>query len=262
MYETSSVVVGPTTDLSHSFLMNQKRNRHDGPGTIALSTSAKKFKFYDDFQHRIHDEDEGIFESCCDQIIMNSDEGIERDYIPSYASDFISPTKAVVDQAVTVVIPQQVRPCLMTHSAGYNKPHNEGVLISKSTIPRIQKESHQRRVDEYFSIPMPSVCGRSEIFDIQYRPSATLKLCRNDAEAESSQERAEPTTVEDKCQCCFRLVSDLTISHRCSFCMKVGCLECMISCELCIEFFCSHCSTKNYSSTYERILCLDCDGHG
>jgi Cd27 binding protein (Siva) len=261
-YDTLSLVIGPTTELSRNYLMNQKRNRYDGPDTVALDTSAKKFKFFVDFQHGMNDEDEGILEPCSDQIIMNCGEGIEKDYIPSDGSEFVSPTKAVVDQVVTLMTPHQVRPCLMTYFAGYNKPHNGGVLISKLTIPKPHKESHQRRVDEYFSIPMTSLSGHSEIFDMQYRPSTIPKLCRSDGEAESSQERAEPTTVEDTCQCCFRLVSDLTISHRCSFCMKVGCLECMNSCELCIEFFCSHCSTKNYSSTYERILCLDCDGNG
>lgn len=69
---------------------------------------------------------------------------------------------------------------------------------------------------------------------------------------------SEPMSLEDSCQCCFRLVSDITISKRCSFCIKTGCATCIQNCESCYESFCLHCTTANYSDSYERIFCLDC----
>ena len=253
----SSLVVDPTTEILNCSLMNLKRNRFDEPDNRALDTTAKRIKHIEALHYLKHGEDEDIFESCCDQITVICDDGIEKDCVSPYGSNGSPPHNRVEDRTVMTATPSEIHLFLQSQPAGHTKSPMGGVSISKLTAPRICKVSHRRRMDEYFSIPMPSLSIRSEIYDVQHRPSA--KLRGGDREDGSLEERTEPTTTEDRCECCLRLVSDLTLSHRCCFCTKVGCLECMKSCEACIEFFCSHCSTRNYSSTYERTLCLDCD---
>jgi hypothetical protein len=133
---------------------------------------------------------------------------------------------------------------------------------SHSTALKVGGASNQRRVDDYFSTPKPPGGSRLDMIDLQNRPVKNMKSLNGICDELFQSEHVEPMMTDDTCQCCYRLVCDATISHRCCFCMKIGCLTCMKNCEACSEFFCLHCSTSNYSSLYERILCLDCEDRG
>lgn len=121
--------------------------------------------------------------------------------------------------------------------------------------------SHQKKVDDYFSTPKPSFRSLLDVTDPHCRPIKGKKFTSPACGNSSAQEAAEPMITDDVCQCCFRLLCDVTVWHTCCFCMKVGCAACVSSCDACSEVFCLHCSTSNYSSSYERILCLDCQGN-
>lgn len=75
---------------------------------------------------------------------------------------------------------------------------------------------------------------------------------------------SEPMMTDDSCQCCGRLVNekDIEIPSRCYFCIKLCCPRCFITCEVCLDLFCTHCSTQNYSQDFVRSLCLDCEMSG
>lgn len=122
--------------------------------------------------------------------------------------------------------------------------------------------SHQKKVDDYFSTPKPSSKSQLDVTDPHCRPIKCKKSSSSSSGNNSQQAVAEPMITDDICQCCFRLLCDVTVWHKCCFCMKVGCASCVSSCDACSEVFCLHCSTSNYSSSYERILCLDCQGDG
>lgn len=141
-------------------------------------------------------------------------------------------------------------------------PPPEIKTVCHSTGVKVSGGFNQRRVDDYFSTPKPPAGNRMDLIDLQCRPVKNMKLLLGVCDEFFQSEQIEPMITDNTCQCCYRLVCDATISHRCCFCMKVGCLTCMKNCEACSEFFCLHCSTSNYSSSYERILCLDCEDRG
>jgi hypothetical protein len=143
----------------------------------------------------------------------------------------------------------------------YASPTTDFHVNSKVRSAGKSTVSHQKKVDDYFSTPKPSSKSQLDVTDPHCRPIKGKKS-PSSARNNSDQEAAEPMITDDVCQCCFRLLCDVTVWHKCCFCMKVGCAACVSSCDACSEVFCLHCSTSNYSSSYERILCLDCQGDG
>lgn len=178
--------------------------------------------------------------------------------------NFASLTASSLAEASTEMMTSPACPKLngMRREIHCNTPLSGMKAVCPSTSLKVSSGSSQRRVDDYFSTPKPPAGSRSDMIDLQNRPVKNMKSLTGVCDEFFQSEQVEPMMTDDTCQCCYRLVCDATISHRCCFCMKVGCLTCMKSCEACSEFFCLHCSTSNYSSLYERILCLDCEDRG
>jgi len=70
--------------------------------------------------------------------------------------------------------------------------------------------------------------------------------------------------VEDVCYSCRASIADENGSSfvNCNYCSKIFCgaASCVCSCEACSGVFChTTCSTLNYKSAFERVMCLDCN---
>jgi hypothetical protein len=124
----------------------------------------------------------------------------------------------------------------------------------------------QKRVDDYYSTPKSELKNRPLKEFLHDRPqknlTRSLEIDDSIQDNKCISDCAEPMSVDDTCECCFREVEDTVISRRCCDCTKIGCTVCLQSCESCSETFCSRCCTINYSCSYERMLCFDCNHSG
>lgn len=143
----------------------------------------------------------------------------------------------------------------------YSSPSRDAMNIQSSSPITIPSSTlpHERTVADYFATPKPAVKSHPSIFNVQSRPQKGLRTTISSPDEILFDDHIEPMTSDDICRCCYRVVTDSVMSQRCCFCMKTGCGTCMKECESCYELFCLHCSTSNYSNSYERNLCLDCE---
>lgn len=150
-------------------------------------------------------------------------------------------------------------------AATSNRNEKTNQYVSPKSSTPVNNNLSQKRVDDYFSTPKSESKDRSKKeFHGRPQKSLTRSLEINDSfqDNKSISDCAEPMAIDDTCECCFREVEDTVISRRCCDCTKIGCTICLQSCESCSETFCSRCCTINYSCSYERILCFDCNQSG
>ena len=49
-------------------------------------------------------------------------------------------------------------------------------------------------------------------------------------------------------------------SLSCAFCNRSSCPDCVTYCEICNQEFCKFCITTNYDHSFDKTVCLDCNG--
>lgn len=63
-----------------------------------------------------------------------------------------------------------------------------------------------------------------------------------------------PATAPAKCGSCAKTAQ----CAACAYCERPACAGCARRCEACDGLFCAICSTVDYQSRYERVVCLSC----
>lgn len=258
--------VDTKNDATRCDRIKQKRNSAPNEDNLVIDQFVKRQRFnqmiYDDKQFTVLSHEQCSSRPHIDGNMKCSPYHDSLAEMVNFSCDKIgssAPSPEMVPGTLSFTNMLMSPDCKTTYN--YTSPTADFNTSSRLRAAEKGTVSHQRKVDDYFSTPKPSFKSQSNISDQHCRPIKSKKSSSS-CSGISGQEPAEPMITDDVCQCCFRLLCDITVWHRCCFCMKVGCAACVSSCDACSEVFCLHCSTSNYSTSYERILCLDCQGSG
>ena len=73
------------------------------------------------------------------------------------------------------------------------------------------------------------------------------------------QKRTLPRVMN--CPVCTHSASsnNTNVWTSCTFCSKQVCIACICTCEKCTDEFCKFCITLNFSGSFSRQMCIDCD---
>ena len=103
---------------------------------------------------------------------------------------------------------------------------------------------------------------QSSSFRVGAAAVVVLSASQSHVHHEKNNLKEEPMAVDDVCTFCEKGITDIVNTQRCTFCVKLACSQCHVTCEICCEVYCVHCSMVNHSKSFGRILCLDCDHAG